>query len=390
MPSVPFFAGLVACAAPVLTVSPPHLPAAGTAVYGVTVQGGPADVVLWVDGVEIEEQDLDLSGEFHLDTTQLADGAHQVVLETRGFLQETARHAMTLVVDNTAPTVRLAASSSTVGQGHTLGIFAQASERVSDAQVTFLETTWDLEKLSDHVLRAVKGMPVGAEPGSLPLTLHLVDDAGNETTASWTVTVTETAFPKGGYVRLSSSKKKDMGKAMLTQRANEARWQAYRQDVGLPLVDGLFQMPTQGRVTSHFGKVRRYNTGDVRHHLGTDLKGSTGSVVVAAHDGLVTLAEELHIYGNAVILKHGPNVSTSYNHLSQITVDVGQDVTQGMMIGRVGSTGQSTGPHLHWGMEVGGTAVAAEEWTTRDFSQPLPGDFEPGVAPDPTLDPPSG
>ena len=181
-----------------------------------------------------------------------------------------------------------------------------------------------------------------------------------------------------------------MGKEQLTKRANEARWAAYMQDLGLPLVEGVFVKPVEGRITSRFGKVRRYNTGVVRHHLGTDMKGRLGTPVVAAHAGTVTLAEELHIYGNAVILKHGPNVSTSYNHLSQITVDVGQEVTQGMMIGRVGSTGQSTGPHLHWGMEVGGTAVAPEEWTTRDFSVPLQGDFEPGLPPDPSLAPALG
>ncbi len=378
---------LAACAAPVMTVSPPHSPAAGEVPFGVTLTGGPAEVALLVDGVEITTRTFDPSGDFRLDTTGLEEGPHTVLLETRSLLKGTARWQLELVVDNTPPSVRLAQSSTSVGQGRTLGIFARVDERISEAEVTFLETRWELEKLDGGVLRGVKGIPVGTEPGTLPLTVRVVDDAGNEAVATWSVAVTETAFPKGGYVRLSPKKQRDMGEQNLTRQANEARWNAYRQDLGLPLIEGLFVNPVKGRITSAFGKVRRYNTGVVRHHLGTDLKGSAGQPVVAAHAGTVTLAEELHIYGNAVILKHGPNVSTSYNHLSQITVDVGQEVTQGMMIGRVGSTGQSTAPHLHWGMEVGGTAVAPEEWTARDFSQPLEADFEPGVAPDPGLVP---
>jgi murein DD-endopeptidase MepM/ murein hydrolase activator NlpD len=376
---------LVGCAAPQLTVSPPHLPAAGTAVYGITVQGGPVEVAMLIDGVEVATAQVEQSGELSIDTTTLADGEHAVGLETRSMFKGTARHDVTLVVDNTAPQLVLGASSATAAQGRTLGIFVQADEQVNEAQVTFLGSTWDLEKLPGHLLRGVKGIPVGAKSGTLPLTVRVVDDADNEAVATWSVTITETAFPRGGYVRLSTQKKKDMGKEQLTKHANEARWNAYMQDLGLPLVDGPMVKPAKGRITSRFGKVRRYNTGVVRHHLGTDMWGKAGDPVVAAHAGTVTLAEELHIYGNAVILKHGPNVSTSYNHLSQITVDSGQEVTQGMMIGRIGSSGQSTGPHLHWGLEVGGTAVAPEEWTTRDFSQPLPGDFEPGQAPDPAL-----
>ncbi len=378
---------LVACDAPVLEVSPPYSPAAGRAVYEVNVRGGPVEVVLFVDGAEVESVEVEQTGHLSLDTTTLKDGPHAVALETRSLFKGTARYEANLGVDNTPPSLLLADSSATVAQGRTFGIYVQADEHVNEAQVTFLESTWDLERLPGNVMRGVKGIPVGVEPGSVPLSVRVVDDADNETVGTWTVSLTETTFPKGGYVRLSTKKKRDMGKEQLTKHANEARWTAYMQDLGLPLVEGVFVRPVKGRITSRFGKVRRYNTGVVRHHLGTDMKGSLGTPVVAAHAGTVTLAEELHIYGNAVILKHGPNVSTSYNHLSQITVDVGQEVTQGMMIGRVGSTGQSTGPHLHWGMEVGGTAVAPEEWTTRDFSRPLPEDFEPGRVPDPTLAP---
>ena len=69
-----------------------------------------------------------------------------------------------------------------------------------------------------------------------------------------------------------------------------------------------------------------------------------------------------HIFGNVVIIDHGQGVVTSYNHLSAVSVDVGAAVAAGERIGAVGSTGQSTGPHLHWGLVVDGVSVDAEQW----------------------------
>ena len=74
----------------------------------------------------------------------------------------------------------MATSSLRVGQGRTLGVFARADERVSEAEVTFLDATWSLERLEDGLLRGVKGISVSQAPGPVPLSLRVVDDAGNE------------------------------------------------------------------------------------------------------------------------------------------------------------------------------------------------------------------
>ena len=121
-------------------------------------------------------------------------------------------------------------------------------------------------------------------------------------------------------------------------------------------------------MTSPFGKYREYNTGVRRHHYGTDIANVIGTPIYASNRGTVTLADMLHLYGNAVILNHGQGVSSSYNHLSKIQVKVGERVEKGQRIGLMGATGQATGSHLHWGMVVNGVAVAPEEWTERDFS----------------------
>ncbi len=136
----------------------------------------------------------------------------------------------------------------------------------------------------------------------------------------------------------------------------------------MQLWEGKFIRATEGRLTSPFGKYREYNTGVRRHHLGTDIANDTGTPIYASNHGIVTLAERLHIYGNAIVISHGQGVSTSYNHLNEICVQIGDRVEKGKLIGLMGATGQVTGPHLHWGMVINGVAVAPEEWTERDFS----------------------
>lgn len=114
--------------------------------------------------------------------------------------------------------------------------------------------------------------------------------------------------------------------------------------------NGLFIMPTQGRFTSGFGL--RWG----RMHNGIDIANRIGTSVVAAADGTVKWAHYVDGYGNTVLLSHqinGRTYETLYAHLDKISVKVGQKVNQGMEIGKMGNTGFSTGPHLHFEIHVG-------------------------------------
>jgi len=94
-----------------------------------------------------------------------------------------------------------------------------------------------------------------------------------------------------------------------------------------------------------------------RFHQGIDIAAPTGTRVVAAEAGQVILADWFGAYGKAVVIDHGGGVTTTYAHLSVIGVDDGQKVTRGQAIGRVGSTGVSTGPHLHFEVRERGEHV---------------------------------
>lgn len=112
------------------------------------------------------------------------------------------------------------------------------------------------------------------------------------------------------------------------------------------------------RISSQFTKSRKNPvTGEWRAHKGIDLAASTGTPVETVGDGVVTFAGTNGGYGKFIKINHGQGFATAYAHLSKIYVKKGQRVTQGDLIGAVGSTGNSTGPHLHYEMHKNGTVV---------------------------------
>jgi murein DD-endopeptidase MepM/ murein hydrolase activator NlpD len=112
-----------------------------------------------------------------------------------------------------------------------------------------------------------------------------------------------------------------------------------------------FIWPVNAPITSPFG----WRWG--RMHEGLDLGAAYGSPIAAAAGGVVIYAGWEDGYGNLVVIDHGGGIATAYGHQSQIAVSVGQTVSQGETIGYVGSTGHSTGPHLHFEVRVNGQAV---------------------------------
>lgn len=130
-------------------------------------------------------------------------------------------------------------------------------------------------------------------------------------------------------------------------------------EIGEDYVGGEFLWPAPGykTITSPFGTRFHPILHIYRTHYGIDIGAPKGAYVVAANSGVVTTASYLSSYGNAVIIDHGGGVSTVYAHGSEILTTVGTKVNKGDIIMKVGSTGLSTGPHLHFGVTVNGKYV---------------------------------
>jgi lysostaphin len=134
--------------------------------------------------------------------------------------------------------------------------------------------------------------------------------------------------------------------------------------------NGAFIKPNGGRISTIYG-VRRYYNGKFAkdyYHRGVDYAGAAGSPVVAPAAGRValvgTVSQGFRVHGNVVGIDHGQGVTSIFMHLSRINVKEGDMVQPGQLIGAVGATGASTGPHLHWGLYVNGQSVDPTPWRT--------------------------
>jgi murein DD-endopeptidase MepM/ murein hydrolase activator NlpD len=137
--------------------------------------------------------------------------------------------------------------------------------------------------------------------------------------------------------------------------------------------DGKLLRPNSGEITTIYG-VRRYYNGVFAqdyYHRGVDYAGAYGSPVVAPAAGRVSLvgreSQGFKIHGNVVGIDHGQGVASILMHLSRIDVKEGDVVKAGQVIGALGSTGASTGPHLHWGLYVHGQSVDPVPWRLQGF-----------------------
>ncbi|MFC4293516.1 M23 family metallopeptidase [Novosphingobium tardum] len=125
----------------------------------------------------------------------------------------------------------------------------------------------------------------------------------------------------------------------------------------MAMPSGSFGVPLTGRLTSGFGARFHPLLGRMRQHSGIDLAAPAGSPIVAPSAGVVSQAGWNGGYGLYVALDHGGGLQTRYGHMSHLAVSAGQQVRRGDIIGYVGTTGLSTGPHLHYEMRVNGQAV---------------------------------
>jgi hypothetical protein len=143
-----------------------------------------------------------------------------------------------------------------------------------------------------------------------------------------------------------------------SQASPTPQWNA---GFGLPITDYL-------SISSLYGARRSYNGGPYRtSHEGVDFAAYGGTAVYAPAAGTIVIAEPLTVRGNAVIIDHGLGIYSGYYHLSSLSVAVGDHVEPGQQVGAVGTTGFSTGNHLHWDFLVAGQWVDALAWTDQNM-----------------------
>lgn len=211
-------------------------------------------------------------------------------------------------------------------------------------------------------------VPIGASPdvppGVYALSITLFDAGGAplETRTS-DITVVATDFPVE-YLDVPTSGPSGLRTPDEVQQELDLRAAIYARVTPQQLWSGPFTFPLNAAISTAFGTARSYNGGPVStNHSGTDFAANEGVPVAASAAGRVAYAGMMTTRGLSVIIDHGWGVFTAYHHMSRIDVVEGQAIAQGQIVGAVGMTGLSTGPHLHWELVIGGENVDPTFWT---------------------------
>ena len=251
-----------------------------------------------------------------------------------------------------------------VGTGEATLLIVRATERLG--QVRFLDQTSPLRQQGD-LLWAILGVPVDAALGPRTAEITLQDADGKTTQRVAAVTSVIAVERPIDYLEVT-----DEVQSLLTPEAGVTEDQLRKKefsafDATVRWVQPFIQ-PAPGPVSTQFGSGRSVNGGPVGgFHSGADIANDRGTPVVAAAPGRVAFVETHPIRGISVIIDHGAGVKSGYHHLEAALAKPGDVVEAGTLIGRMGTTGYSTGPHLHWEVTVYGVNVDPFTWTRETF-----------------------
>jgi len=334
-------------------------------VVPVTVQLDPPDRARIVDA-NVDGQPLVPGQRIEVDTAALPDGPHSVTVtaEDTSWRKNRATARATIMSDNTPPRLAVESQPGQVEQGRTWVLQIRASEPAT-VNATLGDRKLDVQP-GNGVGWAVVGFGPDSPPASLPLVIEGTDAAGNRGEQRLEVRVAEGTFQLD-RVDVPPSMLPMLGPDV--RAAEDQRLAPFYKEVTRPrLWEGRFALPVRGPVLTKFGEQRSYNNGPiVPHHNGADIAAPSGQPVLAPARGKVVLVDTVPLRGNVVILDHGLGVFTTYGHLLSADVQVGQMVERNQPFAKVGSSGLSTGPHLHWELWVLGENVDPLEWTEREL-----------------------
>jgi murein DD-endopeptidase MepM/ murein hydrolase activator NlpD len=213
---------------------------------------------------------------------------------------------------------------------------------------------------------ALGALPLETSPGPLAVEVAVPPEGGARVSA--TLTVVEPGFPSKSltvspkFVTPPASVKKRIA------RDHAAFAAAYDRPFTPPLFSASFAWPHRGAHRGRYGDQRVFNGKKESVHYGLDIDAARGAPVEAANDGEVVLARDCYYSGKTIGVWHGADLYTLYFHMDRLLVRRGAKVRRGDRLGLVGSTGRSTGPHLHFSARAAGLLVDPESLLAIDFA----------------------
>jgi murein DD-endopeptidase MepM/ murein hydrolase activator NlpD len=255
-----------------------------------------------------------------------------------------------------SPALRTLLSAEAAGPGDILRLVASCSCEAAEASATVFGRPVPLTRIGDR-WQALIGIDLDVAPGTYPVQVALTPAGASSIASTHTLKVVEKQFrvrrlsvapafvnpPAGELARIEQD-------AVALQSIFEA--------AATPLQwHGAFQAPVTERPNSSFGSRSVYNGQPRSPHSGTDFGAKAGTPVAAPASGRVVLAKPLYFTGNTVVLDHGLGLYSLLAHLQEISVQEGDQVSRGHIVGLVGGTGRVTAPHLHWSVRLNNARV---------------------------------
>ncbi len=264
------------------------------------------------------------------------------------------------------PSVTIELLPQQAGVGETMRIRAVAAG-ASGVVADFRGASYRMLRQADGSFWLAVGVPLDAALGGETLRASARDVSGKTIASAEAQYEVVTVERPVDYLQLTPSES-----SVLTPdasaRESELRGLQFAEFDASPRWSDLFLRPVDGAITTYFGQGRSINDGPVgAFHTGVDLANDEGTPVQVAAPGRVAWTGPMPIRGNSVIVDHGGGVKTGYHHLSAISATAGQVVGAGEVVGLVGMTGLSTGPHLHWELTIWGVNVDPFTWMTTRF-----------------------
>ena len=262
-------------------------------------------------------------------------------------------------LQGSGPVIRL--SYRALQPGEPVLVFLESDGTVRSASVTFLGRTAELRPApGGGSVFAFLGIDLQTEPGPASMTIKVHKPGGLVENIRKDLVVVERKFPstklqfKPEYVTPPAS--------MQERIKREAELVALAMSVVTPewLGEGPFAAPHDAATWENFGQRRLNNSVLQSLHTGLDIRVPFGEPIRASNAGAVVMASSLYFGGKTVIIDHGLGVFSTYGHMSELLVKRGETVKKGQTVGLCGSTGRSTGPHLHWSFKIFDTRVDPE------------------------------
>lgn len=241
-------------------------------------------------------------------------------------------------------------------QGEVLFVTVPVQERPDRVTGKFLQRTLTFFPHRNDAYAGLLGLDMQEQPGQYVLTIHVVYPQRTER-RQVSVLVLKEVYPEQRLTLPKAMVDLDQKTLVRVKAESQALRRAFEGGVPRPLWKGRFLEPVRGRISGRFGSRRIINGQPRSPHSGEDVAAPEGTPVAAMNHGIVRLTINHFFTGRGVIVDHGLGLFSMYFHLSSVDVEQNQTVRKGQTIGKVGSTGRATGPHLHWGVRLNGARV---------------------------------